>query len=163
MPTGRPSIYKPEVATEICSRLAEGQSLLQICRDENLPNRKTIYQWLLDGKHNDFCNKYAQARILQAEYLFDEMLDIADDGTNDWTEVETKSGRIIEVPDHEYINRSRLRIDTRKWYLSKVLPKKFGDKIEAEESKELIDSELEFKGIEGNGDGKTVYRRFYNN
>jgi hypothetical protein len=56
--------------------------------------------------------------------------EIADDGSNDWIERETKSGRMLTVPDQEHINRSRLRIDARKWLLSKLAPRKYGDKLE---------------------------------
>lgn len=131
-PGGRPSKYNKEVCDEICLRLSNGQSLLQICRDEKMPTRNTVVNWLNDDGKIEFFHKYARAREMQAELLFDEMLDISDDGSNDWMEIETKAGRIIEVTNHEHINRSRLRIDTRKWYLSKVLPKKFGEKIDVE-------------------------------
>ncbi len=125
---GAPARYGNEVRDTICNRIAEGQSLLQICRDEGMPTKKAVMKWLNDPKYASFVHQYAKARELQAEHLFDEMLDIADDGSNDWHEIETKSGRLIDVIDHEAINRSRLRIDTRKWYLSKVLPKKFGER-----------------------------------
>ena len=71
--------------------------------------------------------------------LFDETLEIADDCTNDWMVRQTANGddedeerepSYSTVPNHEHINRSRLRIDTRNWYISKVLHKKFGDKLD---------------------------------
>jgi hypothetical protein len=57
--------------------------------------------------------------------MFEELLEIADDGSNDWTIRTNKSGDEYEVANTEVVQRSRLRIDVRKWYLSKVLPKKF--------------------------------------
>jgi hypothetical protein len=59
-----------------------------------------------------------------------EMIEIADDGKNDWMDREISKGRVITVPDHELVQRSRLRIDTRKWILAKLLPKVYGDRAE---------------------------------
>lgn len=137
MPAGRPSKYTKELANEICLRISHGESLNQICRDEHMPWKSTIMDWLLDERKKEFYDQYAKAREMQAEYMFDEILDIADDGSNDWMEIETKSGRKIEVVNQEVLNRSRLRVDTRKWYLSKVLPKKYGDKTQVEHSGEI--------------------------
>lgn len=77
----------------------------------------------------DFREQYARARESQAEVMFDEILEIADDGSNDFMTV--KKGNLeYEMENKEVTNRSRLRVDSRKWYLSKVLPKKFGDKLD---------------------------------
>ena len=74
-------------------------------------------------------DQYAKARELQADTIFDEMFDIADDGSNDW--MLKKSGDDeIEVLNHEHVQRSRLRIDTRKWALARMAPKKYGEKLE---------------------------------
>jgi hypothetical protein len=126
----RPIEYTKEIATEICNRLAEGESLRKIVKDEHLPSSSTIYRWLLDERFKDFWEQYEKARNIQAEQLFEELLEIADDGTNDYTEREGSDGETIEVANSENIQRSRLRVDTRKWFLSKVLPKKFGEKVD---------------------------------
>lgn len=124
---GRPSSYTQELANTICERIAKGESVRSICKDENLPDAGTIYNWLAkEGEpFVSFFKQYARAKDTQAELMFDELLEIADDGTNDWMTVNDR-----DVVDHEAINRSRLRVDTRKWYLSKVLPKKYGDKLD---------------------------------
>lgn len=130
---GRPSLYSTELGTKICLRVAEGESVLQICRDEDMPEARTVYLWLLNLQETDkkeFREMYEKAREIQAEVIHDQLLDISDDGTNDWMEIETRSGRIIEVPDHEHINRSRLRCDTRKWIVARMNPKKYGDKLD---------------------------------
>ena len=126
---GRPSTYSVELTDVICKRLSGGESLRQICKDNNMPVQSTVYLWLLDEDKKEFSEKYADARNSQAEVLFDEILEIADDGINDWMERELESGT-IEVINSEHIQRSRLRVDTRKWYLSKVLPKKYGEKVD---------------------------------
>ena len=74
-----------------------------------------------------FSDKYARAREIQAEIRADELLDIADDATNDYMAREAKSGKTFIVADHENIQRSKLRVDTRKWIAAKLLPKKYGD------------------------------------
>lgn len=128
---GRPSEYTKEIADEICERIAEGESLRRICLSEHLPNRKTIFHWLLNDTHPGFCDQYRMARDMQAENFADEMNDIADDGSNDYMENVDDQGAVIGYKlNGEHINRSRLRIDTRKWIASKLKPKKYGDKIE---------------------------------
>lgn len=128
---GRPSEYTKEIADEICERIAEGESLRRICLSDHLPNRKTIFHWLLNDTHPGFCDQYRKAREMQAENFADEMNDIADDGSNDYMENVDDQGAVIGYKlNGEHIQRSRLRIDTRKWIASKLKPKKYGDKLE---------------------------------
>ena len=127
---GRPKIYTKKLGKEICSRIAEGESVRSICKDEKMPSSSSIFRWLLDEEMKSFWEQYAKARATQAELMFEELLEIADDGTNDWLQKEIDKGIVVESLNGEHINRSRLRVDTRKWYLSKVLPKKFGDKMD---------------------------------
>lgn len=91
----------------------------------------TVFRWLSENK--SFQEQYARAKEAQAEYYADEILDIADDGTNDWMDKLNSDGEVIgEVVNHENIQRSRLRVDSRKWLLSKLIPKKYGDKVQQE-------------------------------
>lgn len=129
MSDGRPSIYSPALAEEICIRLAGGESLRSICSNEQFPNKSTVLRWLFDGKHETFCDQYAKAREAQAEHMADELLDIADDATNDYMVRESSEGSFVQLAP-EHINRSRLRVDTRKWVASRLLAKKYGDKVE---------------------------------
>jgi len=127
---GRPSLYTEELAKTICDRISVGESLRTIAKDPEMPSGTTIVNWLMDRNKKSFLVQYARARDIQAELMFDELLEIADNATNDWMEIQNGRGQAKLVPDMEAINRSRLRVDTRKWYLSKVLPKKFGEKID---------------------------------
>ena len=123
---GRPTRYTPEVAARICMRLSEGESLRSICNDAAMPGLRTVMRWLFDGDHEEFWQQYARAREAQAEVRADEIVDIADDGSNDfWTDKDGKA-----VADHENIQRSRLRVDARKWIAAKLLPKRYGDKLQ---------------------------------
>lgn len=146
---GRPSIYTDELVSEICARIASGESLRSICKSDNMPVMSTIMLWLVDGKHPNFSEQYAEARRIQAETLADELFDISDDASNDWMVRNGKEDEPGYVLNGEHVQRSRLRLDTRKWYLSKVLPK-FADKQQVEHSgsidiKSMPDDELEKK------------------
>ncbi len=123
---GRPSRYTPELAAVICERLAEGETLRSVCRDKAMPDKATVLRWLGDKTKVDFRDQYAHARDMQADALFDEALEIADDVSGDW--FTDKDGR--KVLDHEHVQRSRLRVDTRKWAASKMAPKRYGDKLQ---------------------------------
>lgn len=124
----RPSDYSEEIATLICARLIVGESLREITRDETMPSSSAVYVWLL--KHKEFAEQYTRAREVQADVIFDELLEIADDGTNDWMERKREDGSTEDQVNHEHIQRSRLRIDARKWMASKLAPKKYGDKLD---------------------------------
>jgi hypothetical protein len=125
---GRPSDFTQEIADSICEQIADGLSLRSICEAENMPNKATVFRWL--AAKADFRDQYAYAREAQAETLADELTDIADDGTNDWMERKGEEGQSLGWTENgEAIQRSRLRVDTRKWIASKLKPKKYGDKL----------------------------------
>lgn len=94
-----------------------------------MPVTSTVYLWLLDDDKKNFSDKYARARASQAENMFDYLLDIADDDSRDTILVKMGT-KEVPMENKEWVNRSKLRVDTRKWYLSKVLPKKFGEKLD---------------------------------
>ncbi len=130
---GRPNTHTHAIAAIICERMGQGQSLREICRDENMPPPSTVRNWVLDDREG-FAAQYARARELQAEALVDEIIEISDDGTNDWMDRKSESEKgagILsgQVLDQEHMQRSKLRVDTRKWFASKVLPKKYGEKM----------------------------------
>jgi len=134
---GRPSDYTAEIAATICDRLAHGESLRTICKGDDMPATSTVCLWL--SKHKEFSEQYAHAREAQADYLAEEIIEISDDGTNDWMarRSEAEKGAGVEtgwVLNGEHVQRSRLRVDARKWYASKLAPKKYGEKIVQEHS-----------------------------
>lgn len=133
-----PFPFTQELADEICERLIEGESLRHICLDEHMPSPALVCRWLIDEDKRAFREQYALAREAQADTLADEMLDIADDGTNDWMARQAKDGGDAGIEyNGDHVQRSRLRIDTRKWIASKLKPKKYGDKLDLEHSGEV--------------------------
>lgn len=131
---GRPTIFSQELADKICNYISEGYSLRQIEEIEGMPSKTQILKWATDSDKQEFTDQYAQAMQRRTEYWAEEILDICDDGTNDWMERENKDGSTYNVVNNEAINRSRLRVDSRKWLMSKLAPKKYGDKIQQEVS-----------------------------
>ena len=119
--------YSPELAELICAELTEGKSLREVCRQDGMPSETAVRLWSLEDR-NGFASQYAKARAVGYQRLADELLDIADDGSNDWMERNDGENQAFLV-NGEALGRSRLRVDTRKWLLSKVLPKIYGDKL----------------------------------
>ncbi|GAT33283.1 hypothetical protein TSACC_21696 [Terrimicrobium sacchariphilum] len=126
---GRPSKFTPEIAASICEAIASTpRGLDYICgTNEEFPSAKTVHAWL--NEHEDFRKSYVLARERQADLLFDECLEIADNAAQDTILLE-KNGCEIELPDKEWILRSKLRVDTRMRMAGKLAPKKYGDKQE---------------------------------
>lgn len=122
---GRPSSYSQENADSICDHIASGKSLVSWCQEAGRPSYTSVMRWL--EAHESFRESYARARQDQADYLAEEIVQIADDGKNDTYFDEDGHERT----NQDVIARSRLRVDARKWYASKLAPKKYGEKVEA--------------------------------
>jgi len=114
---------KTDIINEICRLIAEeGMSLRKAVIKNNTINRKTFFDWIDKDEYKS--NQYARATEDRADLIFEGIFEIADDQENDV--YIDKDG--IEQTNHNVINRSKLRIDSRKWILSKMIPKKYGDK-----------------------------------
>ena len=125
-PQGRPSKYTPELARDICRQLVEGKSLRKICEPDGMPYDSTVRDWIIDDREG-FHSQYMRAIQARAITWGEEILTVADDGSND-TYIDPNTGQ--ERMNAEVVARSRLRVDTRKWLLSKMLPKIYADKID---------------------------------
>lgn len=126
---GRPTDYSEEVAETLCLLIAEGESLRAICDMDDMPAKATVFRWL--ARYPEFRDKYTRAKELGSEVHAEEMLEIADDATNDWMEAHNADGEAVGYKlNGEHVQRSKLRIDTRKWLLAKLQPKKYGDKVD---------------------------------
>lgn len=136
---GRPSIYTEELAKEICRRIASGRTTLSVSRDDDMPARSTIIDWVLSNPQ--FSVAYARARDMLLEHWGDEVIEISDDDANDLQPYEIIKGGYTErgtKSDNTVVNRDKLGVDSRKWLLSKLKPGQYGDKIQAEHSGSLI-------------------------
>lgn len=123
----RPSDYTLEKAALICARLASGESLAAICRDDESPDVTTVYRWL--AAHEEFRHLYARAREDQADTLADQIIDIADTpiiGVKTKTDGQGK----VETTEGDMIEHRRLQVDARKWIAAKLRPRKYGEKLE---------------------------------
>jgi hypothetical protein len=117
-----------EAADYICDQIAEGRSLRSILKDADMPASSTVFKALAADR--EFAERYARAREVQADALFDEILDIADDSKNDT--IVDADGNIST--DQEVVARSRIRIDARKWMAGKLRPKVYGEKLDLNHS-----------------------------
>lgn len=94
-----------------------------------MPSRTTVLKWARDLP--EFTDQYARAREDLLEFWAEDILDISDESSGDYVQV-TEGEETVTRVDHEYISRSKLRVDSRKWLLSKLAAKKYGDRISAE-------------------------------
>ncbi len=130
-------LYTPEIAEEILERLADGESLASICSRDGMPSRGAVNHWVLND-HEGFASRYACAREAGLMTLADDILVISDDGRNDTYKDEDGKERT----DQDVVQRSRLRVDSRKWILSKLMPKQYGDRVALEHSGEIAMAEI---------------------
>lgn len=125
---GRPSDYLPEVAADICALLMTGESLRSICQRPGMPVISTVALWLC--RHEEFSEQYARAREIQAEVLAEDCINLAD----------------AAIEEGAAVAKARLQVDARKWYASKVAPKKYGDRIQHDQRitvTDMTDEELD--------------------
>ena len=126
---GRPTKYSDAIAEAICARLASGESLRSICRDEGMPSEAAVRLWYVDDV-GGFSAHYAKARDIALDVMADEILEIANTPEIGQTTVSKATG--VEITEGDMLGHRRLQVDTRKWYLSKLAPKKYGDKQQVE-------------------------------
>lgn len=121
---GRPTDYTQDLADRICERLALGYSMRSVCKADDMPAMSSVFKWLREIP--EFSEQYAKAKQEATDAMAEDLLDIADDGTNDY--MEDADGNVKYNGDS--VQRSRLRVDTRKWLMSKMKPKKYGEKLD---------------------------------
>ena len=114
MPAGRPSIKTPELLDAIVERIAAGESLRSVCRDDAMPGMTTVFGWLADDEQ--FRSKYARARDAQAEVMDDKIVSLAER---------------VEQGDMDP-QAARVAIGAYQWRAAKLAPKRYGDKVEHE-------------------------------
>lgn len=128
---------KEKLFNEIIEDISEnGTSLYSALK--NRMSSQTFYNYIDSNEIRS--KKYARATELRAELMAEETLNICDAIENDV--ILTQDGK--EVINYNVINRDRLRVDTRKWLLSKLYPKKYGDKIEVDTNQKQV---IEYKNV----------------
>jgi hypothetical protein len=138
--------FSQELADRICSELAEGKSLRAVCAQVGMPVPATVLNWA--EAHPEFGEQYARARERGYQLLADEIVDIADTPVLG-VETKIKPDGTRETTEGDMLGHRRLQVDTRKWMLSKMLPKIYGDKLDLAHSgsvkivKELTEDELQ--------------------
>lgn len=125
---GKPNVFSHEIADVILERLSGGESLRSICQDKGMVNRVTVLRWVADDMQG-FAKLYDRAREMQAHSMAEDILDIADDGRNDWM-LKNGADDAGWVANGENIQRSKLRYEARRWLASKIFPKQYGDRTE---------------------------------
>lgn len=128
---------RQKVMDILCERIAScSLSIVTILGEghegNNLPNYTAIKEWL--AADEALATQYARAKEDQAEYMAEEMLDIADNASNDYMVKHNADGTEAYILNGDHVQRSRLRLDTRKWLMSKLKPKKYGDKVALDHS-----------------------------
>lgn len=128
MPAGQPTTFTKEIGQEICTRLSQGESIRKISADEHMPPSSTIYNWLCQAVRQDkpelkeFLEQYRIAREAQAEFFFEEIKEIGDEASTIIVGDDKSDGARVQA--------AKLRVDVRKWAMSKIAPKKYGDKLD---------------------------------
>lgn len=123
----RPTDYNEDLASDILALMVEGRSLKSICEHDAMPDASTVYRWL--HKHSAFRDNYARAQQDRMTAFAEDVLEIADDKSGD-------------------TQRDKLRVDTRKWIMSKMDPKRFGEKVTQEHTGEVAVTQITRKIID---------------
>lgn len=140
--------YENDIASEICARLAAGESVANMCLDAHMPGLKSIFKWLHLGRmvnakepYKAFVDMFDEARRHGTDAIVEDLFLIADDGHNDWME-KHYGDQTAYVVNGEAVGRSKLRVEARMWYLSKINPKKYGEKIDVTTDGEKLPTPL---------------------
>ena len=111
--------YSPKLMARICERLSLGESLRSVCSAPDMPDERAVRLWVRADK--DGCAElFLRARELQAHRLADELLELADEAPP-----ALPDGRV----DQGWVTWQKMRIDTRKWTASRILPKEYGEHV----------------------------------
>jgi hypothetical protein len=127
----RRTLYSIPLGKALCKMLSRGHTLTSICKRPGMPREDAVLGWASNPAH-PFSNQYVRAREVGYLRMADQLVDIADNSVNDYMETVDKDGSVRLVPRKESLERTRIRIDTRKWLLSKALPKIYGDRVAME-------------------------------
>ncbi len=115
------------ILEEIFSRIAKGETLTHICKEESMPSTTIFMQWI--QYDDDIRERYYRAKEVQAEYFSEEILDIADDSVSDIMQGFDRKGKPIPMVNYENVKRSELRIKARQWLMERIRSSRFNEKV----------------------------------
>ena len=119
-----------DLVNKVCDEIAQGVTLTEICRRPGMPDIQAVNRAI--NRSSVLRDRLARARATAAEVMADEIAEIADDGSNDYLERTYRDGRVEVKLNDEHVRRSQLRIQTRQWLLSKLLPDRYGDRVQTQ-------------------------------
>jgi hypothetical protein len=114
----RPTAHTPELATKLCDRLIEGESLRAVCADPGMPTRATVERWL--NEHAAFRGFYVFTRELQAEDLLVDACTAANTARSGCLE-RVRGGKTVILSGRAELTRARLRVHIRWWVAERLL------------------------------------------
>lgn len=120
-PVGRPTKYTQVLADEICERISLGASMRSVCRDDAMPEMQTIWRWLREKKV--FSERYASATAERTESQQEDLIEMGDEAIEKAQVVDSKASNAV-------VSAYKLKADNLKWSMSKMKPKKYGDKLD---------------------------------
>ena len=138
--------FSQEIFDKICDRIAEGESLRSVCRDQDMPSTSGVMKWLNKDSNGDLVEQYARAMDMRADTMFDELLHIADTPVVGEKTKTDKDGN-KETPAADMIEHRRLQEAARKWVLARMKPKKYGDKLEHDHGNLVINLHSDAKKL----------------
>jgi hypothetical protein len=137
----RHTLYTAVLADWILDQLGDGRTLADVCRDPGMPARATVQLWVNQDREG-FNERYKTARDSGYHAMAEQMIDIADDARGDWVVLHKPDGTTETLINPQHIHRCKLRINTRRWLLSKVLPRHYGDRLDPAAQQNTFESDL---------------------
>jgi hypothetical protein len=137
----------------ILGELKSGRTLTDTCRDPDMPHVRSVQNWLAEDR-NGFAARYKKAREIGCDIMADDIVDIADDRSGDWIVMTNKDGTTEAILDPERVSRTRVRIVARRWRLSKMRPRTYGERPDLDARHDSSDGWAELlKAVDGKSRG----------
>ena len=125
----RPTKLTDNLRKKILNKISDGYSVRKLCADRKYPTRDMFYKWIREDA--SFAEDYEKATQYRADFLADEILEIADDDLGDF-DVRDLDDETIAKIDQIRLARAKVKIDARKWIAAKMSPKKYGNNVKVE-------------------------------
>jgi hypothetical protein len=145
--------HTAEIEDLILGELKSGRTLTDICSDPDMPHVRSVQNWLAEDR-DGFAARYRRAREIGCEIMADHVVDLPDDRSGDWILRTNKDGTTEAILDSERVSRARLRFEARRWRVSKLLPRTYGDRPDLSDKHDSGDGWAELlKAVDGKSRG----------